>query len=473
MRGRKVAAAAMIAACCALAVAPLLVVTDLPAVDQPHHLATIAVWNHIDEPRYGQSDDFIVQVRPDPYFIYYASVHYLSYVMPIRAANHVFLVAAVLGCALGLRALLRAHRRPAVLALAGLPLAWNYNMGSGFISTIAATGVLLWAFALLARFEDARPWPTRRLWIANILAGVLLYHSHFLAWMVWAPIAVLRLRLRGAAIAACSAPLFLIQADKPELDEKWELHARWHENDLGDIPHLLLDYVGDGERAWLLAALAASFVLAWILVERDVVRDRRPLVLGALLLALFVALPFALFKPFYWSNINVRLAPIAAMVAFACVPAGRLAGWRAMVVAAPIAVVLAVYAMLIIPRFQVFEKDTEDFYSVMLRLPMDPDVFVDIPHDERDDPLHKQIWRQYASYVGVERGGARFAGWWRGFPIAIRPGREHLVSPKDDRRELHRFILERRSRARPIPGYQQVAARGKWFLWVRDARAAP
>jgi hypothetical protein len=466
---------ALAVACLVMSLAPMALVKDIPAVDQPNHLASIAAWNHYDDPAYGISEHYELDVRPDPYFIYYGSVHLLSYVMPIRWANKVFIACSIFGCALGLRALLAAHKKPAILALAALPLAWNYNMAAGFISSIAATGVMLWAFALIARWEDASPWPTWKHWAASAAMGFLLYLSHFLAWMVWAPILVYRKRGLGVLALLPSAPLFLVQSDRPDVNQRFEVHARWAENLPTDFPELLFSYVRGWPLAILIAGLAVALILAWRLTEREPAQtDKRPWILCGIAVVFFTALPFVLFKPFYWSNINVRLAPLAAMIFVATVPRGRLSGWRATAVVAPICAVIVAYFFFVRPDFLRWEKNTRDFYAVIEKLPLNPDVFVDVQTNMRDDVLRKQIWRQYGSYVGLEKGSEKYSGWHRGFPLSVRKGHERAVSLTRAKPEQFRYLVIRQKKpSKEMKGWTKLAQAGLWSLWENQSIAPP
>jgi hypothetical protein len=300
----------------------------------------------------------------------------------------------------------------------------------------------------------------------------VIYLSHFLSWMVWAPIVLMRLRLRGLLVVLPSAPLFLIQGDRPD-GGSLQISARWLVNEPKNFPDLLFEYVSVPEKVILVGGLVVALVLAWRLMDRDPERDRRPLFLFAFLTVLFFTLPFALYKPFYWSNINVRLPPLAFLILCACVPRGRLEGRRALYVAAPIVAVLVMCVAVLVPRFLAFERRSRDFYAVAADLPRNPDVFVHIT--DTQDPMRRNLWKEQGAYIGVDKGGLRYFGWLRNFPIRVRDGKKHLLRDTEHRPQAYRFVITRdtKGKKRKLDGFTVKKQQGEWTLWERNAPATP
>ena len=155
-RLRRALLAALFVAAGAAALAPLFAARYLPLLDAPNHLGAIAIWHHYDDPLFGFSRHYELNLQPVPYGGYFGGVHLLSYLLPIEWANKLFIALVLVALPASLAVYLAAHRRPPVLALAALPLGWSNFMALGFFAFLAGVALLLLALALLAR-TAARP----------------------------------------------------------------------------------------------------------------------------------------------------------------------------------------------------------------------------------------------------------------------------------------------------------------------------
>jgi hypothetical protein len=242
----------------------------------------------------------------------------------------------------------------------------------------------------------------------------------------------------------------------------------------------------------LLAAVAAS----WLLVRRDCdgspPQDRRPWWLLLLLVVGFFTLPLHLEKPIGWAVINPRLAVPGALVLLVCARPGRLAGWRAAVVTAPLIAVTMAYSIDVGISFRQFGERTRDFYEVVEHLPYNPRV-ITLVYADRDPTLDYHAWRKYASYVQVERGGYNPLLWRvpgdreGGFPMRLiakgkpAPPRDQPLKFDWEKHATHYDYFLTRGRGKfdfsARREVELVARRGHWYLWKRkvplDDASAP
>jgi hypothetical protein len=415
-----------ILALAALAVgAPLLASEYLPLLDAPNHLAAIAIWHHYDDPQLAYAQHYQLNLYPVPYWGYFGAVHLLSYALPLAWANKVFLALIVVLLPLSLATFLSAHGRPPVLGAAGLLLFWNYNLALGFVAYLAGVCLLLFAWALLARLCER---PTRGLWVASVAAGFGLYFLHPLAFLLWLPSLLVYVPKKAPLVALGPVTFFLWQlvtsSGHGMKTHGLAVAGRWNspaENARQFFPHLF-DFVGPGLRVGLGVALALSLGLAFLFVERDPARrDRRPLWLLAMFVVLYFVLPEHLLRPMNWWMVNGRLAIVVALLAFACVVPGRLSGWRALVTVLPLCLASGIGAVAITQRFADFDTRCQSFRRVVARLPYNPSVLTLVYPPLGDPAATVDVYREFASYVQIERGGYNPWSWPGGFPMRTRP----------------------------------------------------
>ncbi|MBI3183738.1 MAG: hypothetical protein HYZ28_16495 [Myxococcales bacterium] len=348
-----------------IAVLPLWAGRHLPFVDLPQHLHLISVLHRLDDPTTLYPELFELRGQLTPYLGYYYAVSLLNWLLPLEAANRVFLSAYVAGLPLSLAFLLRSFRRPAWPALLALPFAYGDSLAWGFLNYCSALPLAFLACGLFAR-AIADP-PRRLLWAIGLglcLLAVLLFHVQVFAYLGVAlpfllattsapedPGATLsrRLAARRHALAAVvpAAALFLfwvglrlgapteVQYGAPwkawgPLLSKENLSFNPFEQNLAQLPRVLANMLRDGtDRYGLYAALAvAALALAAALVPRwraeraeGPVERFRMLGLAAIALLLYFALPFDIRGYMYY--LNTRFAHLAAPLVLACVPALR------------------------------------------------------------------------------------------------------------------------------------------------------
>jgi hypothetical protein len=478
------------AVCAVMALVPLFASRDVPLVDTPNHLGAVAIWNHIGDAKYGFSKYYRLHLGLMPYSGYYGALHVMSWIMPLRTANKIFLGALILGLPAGMATWLRAHRRPMLLALAGFPLAWSYLIAWGFTAYCAGSALFVYSLSLLARLADARPWPSSRLFWGNIAIGFGLYLLHPLVWMLWVMMVIVYSRAYAVKLIVPSAALFgweLMHIPKVGLyggQHAETLSGQWWGvgHSLRDYRRYLFDFLGDDGRAWMLWALVASFALAVVLIRRfgEARPDRRPLLVVVLLFVSYLLLPRALSSPLNWSLINTRMPVLITLTAFAIAGAGSLANWRGILVAAPLVAASVIYPISIAQRFASFDRRAADFYAVADHLPYDPSVLTLIY--EGDDPateIHGSGWvyRHWSSMVQVERGGWNPHAWDLGFPAMQKDG-VAKPAPSDGAHDFnwskhaagYDWFLTRGEPPNVFskrPELELIAEQGAWKLWHR------
>ena len=178
---------ALFALACLVAAAPLWAGEELPLVDLPQHLHLVSVLQRLDDPTTLYPEWFAARGQLTPYLGYYTAVGWLSRLVPLEAANRIFLSAYVVGLALSLAFLLKALGRQPWAAALALPFAYGDSLAWGFINYCAALPFTFLACGLFVKtLVDA---PRRRGWAAGMaacLVGVLLMHVQAFAFLALA-----------------------------------------------------------------------------------------------------------------------------------------------------------------------------------------------------------------------------------------------------------------------------------------------
>lgn len=480
--GRSSALSALLAVCALASLSPLFVAKYLPLLDAPNHLAAIAIWHRFPDPQFGFAEHYELNLHPVPYWGYFGAVHLLAYALPLAWANKVFLALVVVALPLSFAWFLKAHGRPPILGAAGLLLAWNYNMALGFVAYMAGLALFLCACALLARLGDR---PSRRLLGANVAVGFGLYFLHPLAFLLWLPTLVVYVPKQAVPIAFLPVLLFLWQlvtsSGHGMKTTGLAIAGRWNSpaaNLAQFFPHLF-DFVGSGLRLGLGIALIASWILALLLVRRGAApRDRRPLLLFSMVVVLYFVLPEHLLRPMNWWMVNGRLAVLVALLAFACVAPGRLSGWRALATVLPLCLATGVYGVAMARRFHDFDTRAASFRRVVAKLPYNPSVLTLVYPPLGDPAATVDAYREFPSYVQIERGGYNPWSWPGGFPMRTRQGADRPAPPGHHPEAFdyathgaaYQFFLTRNEPASfPARELALVTQDGPWRLWRKTS----
>ena len=174
------------------AVLPLWVSRHLPMVDLPQHLHLISVLHRIDDPTTIYPKLFAVRTELTPYLGYYYAVSFLNWLLPIEAANKLFLSVYVIGMQLSLAFLLRSLGRPSWPSLLTLPFAYGDSFAWGFVNYCSALPLAFVSCGLLVR-SIADP-SRRKVWalaLAATLVLTLLFHVQVFAFVALAFVGLL------------------------------------------------------------------------------------------------------------------------------------------------------------------------------------------------------------------------------------------------------------------------------------------
>jgi hypothetical protein len=358
-------AAVLFALACLAAVAPLWAGAELPLVDLPQHLHLISVLQRLEDPSTLYPEWFAARGQLTPYLGYYTAVGGLSRLMPLEAANRLFLSAYVAGLALSLAFLLRTLGRQPWAAALALPFAYGDSLAWGFINYCAALPLAVLACALFVKtLVDA---PRRRAWGAGMavtLLAVLLMHVQAFAFLALALPALLlttrvpedapglplraRLvpRLPALASVVPGVGLFfawvVLRAGAPAEVEAGAPWKAWgpmlSPQNLGwksfaqnreDLLSLLANQLQDGSDRAVLGWVAGALGLAWamgLLAPPEDTAGRwtglpRLALLAGLALGLYFLLPFDIRGYMYY--LNPRYAHLAAALCVVLVPTVR------------------------------------------------------------------------------------------------------------------------------------------------------
>jgi hypothetical protein len=137
-----------------LSVLPVLIIPYLPMTDLPQHFAILSILRNLRDPSYGFSQYYEYDFTKNLYMLPYLIAWALTYVMPLEVALRSVVFLSLIVYPLGLIALLRTLRKPAVLALLAIPLVYNFNTFWGLINISLAMGT---SFFVLALFHKERP----------------------------------------------------------------------------------------------------------------------------------------------------------------------------------------------------------------------------------------------------------------------------------------------------------------------------
>lgn len=474
-----------------VAIVPIFMTRDLPFIDLPTHLATVHAWSNFDDPSWGFQEHYETHVKPVPYWGYYGFLKYASLALPIRWANKLYVILCFAGMLYGMAALLRAHGRPPILALGSVVIFWNFPLWYGFLSNVGGLALLFPAFLMMLRFSQAEGRARMKWAAANAAMGVLILFFHPLALFLWLVGACAYLWGRQLVVALPSLIAFMMMGGGVTsaknhiitIQGLWRTPGESLKKFVDDYVFAFVPVTWNG---WLFAMIGISIALAWLMTKpvASEERDRRPWRVLLFFTLAFLALPLHLQKPLGFAVVNPRVAVVVVLGALLCVSQGRLRAWRGAVVVLPICIAIAVLSVTLSMRFRAFDGRTQDFYACVDKLPRNPKVLTLI-YDASDPALRGNVWRKYASYVMVEKGGYNPLLWDSSqgigrlkFPLGYKGPRPKAPSA-DNARSFswqkhggqYDFFLTRREPANVFskrPGLRLEAEHGQWRLWAVD-----
>lgn len=465
---------------------PAALVSYLPMVDLPQHLAIVSMLEHHDDPAYGFSTYYEPAFDRTLYWLPYALVLALGRAMPLEAAMRCVVLLALALYPVGIVACLRALGKPAWLGLLALPLVYNQAFFWGFVNMSLAVGLAFLAWALLLRTERG---PAASLAIAAISAAVVLTHGYGVAmvlgfvllsplfgkrqgWLRWAaPV--------WPAALGVVAWVWLAPSGEGTIDYAGLRYRSYL------LPHAILGGWADQTELPILLLLAATFVVvSW----RDLPYDRmrwlsldphvRTLyVFAAVNVLLYYGLPT---HARAITIVNTRNALVAALVLPLLATAGGAVRTPR---ASRILVALLVFATIASSWFHLmrFDGEARDFDAVVERLPDRPRI-ASFAGSGRGRVAILPVYWHFAAYAQARKGGfitCTFPAVFWNIPVRLRDDApapdEPCLGPRRYHHRRHapyfdhlliRGTVRRRADELDRYGYELLLERPPWRLYA-------
>jgi hypothetical protein len=429
-------------------VAPLYAGRYLPFFDYPAHLAVPAALRYRGLTETRVAALWSLDLRVVPNCLHYAFTYLGSFLLPLEEASRLFVaVFCVAALPPSVAMLLRTFGRDWRLAVLAIPLAWNRCLWYGFVGFCAALPLSCVALALLAR-DLKQPHP-RRAVTAGLLFAVLPF-AHFFAAALTGVIGVALVLARSRTLdprrwlragapmvtaPAVIAPWFVaswsagpeppggtlhrLLVARPDLSVYAGLLRHWfmdgYMNHFDDTVAVLMVLTVAALHGYSRREAAAADPSTSTRVANGAedakryVRDASgagPLVVCAILAALYLALPFSLDAHFLWWGMNVRVIPLLFIWLLIATPPGRLDRvGRALLV--PVAVATAVYGLYVAADIHSYfngPEGMEGLAEVLAQVPPGS-TLLGLYTDYRQPPHYAHYPYFYASSYAVVRAG--------------------------------------------------------------------
>jgi hypothetical protein len=421
-------------------VLPLVLGERLPFTDWPEHVAVTASIRHWFDPSFRIAEHYVVNVGRSQYLLYhFASAALSLLVNDVEVANRVLVVGAGVALPLAFRTLLCELGRDERLCVFAFPLFWNRALVLGFLPYVVSMPVLVWALALSVRHARS---PRTAFSPALAVLAVVCFYLHASAYALLAFTAIVttfacewsavlrafRQRLPGELLRLAGHRLRQVSwlAPSAALAVTWMVVGRLTLRgsslaDAGEVGHIALARTAYGFELWAHDIWTSSWdeacavvywsAFAWIVLSRLAPsRTHEPApgpivyVPFACVLLFFFAMPFRLGGA---TMLNVRLAPLVALLAVPLLAPARGRGARA-----PLA--LAAVAALAVPLVSAIEirrVDREEMVDLdSLFAPARPGARLATLNFRRRSPrTHFPPWVHVGAYYRARKGGV--ASW--------------------------------------------------------------
>jgi hypothetical protein len=316
----------------------------LPMLDTANHLGLARGWHEYNDPASRVAEFYELRVRVVPYWLFYASINALLYVVPIEVANKLFLSAYLILFPLSVLALARSLKRSSWLALFAFPLCFNQNWIYGFASYLMSVTFSLLALACLLFYLE------RRKLVYAVLLGVcsiVCYLGHIMPWFLFGLLAIGILavewrRWQSGLIAAAVMLPSVVMAITAVLDEQsdhtyikdsaFSATFRDFPTSVLEWPRRVMEIFPGNLDAIVLVLMGVTLVALWILprygagAEPEADPALRTLKLCVWILGLtYISLPYSIAKPMSWWYVAPRI-PSLMMVMLVLSPRVHLKG---------------------------------------------------------------------------------------------------------------------------------------------------
>ncbi len=430
-------------------VIPLWASALLPYMDLPQHLAAVRTLHSFDDPAFGLDRYHVIDLARTQYLSYYYAVDWLSWLMPLEAANRVVLSLYAIGLPLSLVAFLRAFGRDAGFGLLAAPLVFNTFLFMGFANYLVAIPVMFVALALLRRLMERFCW----WWLAGLAAlTLLIFYSHAQIFGLYVGLAGLTGLFGGGGLhprhwwrqSLHLVPAGLLMAVWMSRSlilagtEQWQQgHGGRNVTDTEvrfepllerfvTIPRQLLDAYRDDADEMLLLGLLAVALLAAVFSVRSapdagastdpkadparaadepratwqLLHDRLPELMFVAVFAVYLLSPIS--YKWIWP-ISHRMVPVVALVGLGAL-AGVRVRWRPAVLIVP-ATALAIWACTVhMDKAQAFEREAGPIREVVAEAEPGRKL-VALIFDKGSSITRHAPYLHFGQYYVVDRGG--------------------------------------------------------------------
>lgn len=165
----RLATYALIALCCA----PTLFLPYLPMRELPQYAALSRMLLHLHDPEYGFAAYYELDFGRGASVLVLALWGVLADVLGLALATKLMVWTSLVLTQFGMCAVLRAQRKPVVLALLGLPFAYANTFYLGLVPSALSFGLALWAIAWMLRLHEGH---RAQRWLAAISCALPLTH---------------------------------------------------------------------------------------------------------------------------------------------------------------------------------------------------------------------------------------------------------------------------------------------------------
>ncbi len=409
----------------AAVVAPIWTAALLPYMDFPQHLATSRILHSLDDPAFGMTGLYEIDLSSTQYLAYYFLVEVLAWITPLETAHRLALSLYAVTLPLSVAAYMAAFGRDRAVGLLAAPLVHNTFLYMGFANYLLALPLVFWGLALLRRLMDQ--WSARR---AALLAGitVVLFYMHAQALLGGRGLHP-RHWWRQALHLAPALTLMLVWVARSAIlagEEAWTaghggrnvspVQARWEPlmDRLTALPRQLLDaYRDDADERVLFALLALALVLLLFRraappadevtelgAPRAWLRARTPEIITLALLAVTLLSPIS--YKWIWP-ISHRMIPVVALFALAAL-AWRTLPLRPVLLILP-ATLLTLYASHVhIERADAFAEEAGAVRDVLTHAEPGRRLHALI-YDRGSRHINHAPYLHFGQYYVVDRGG--------------------------------------------------------------------
>ena len=417
---------------------PGVIFDYLPCTDLPQHLSVASILKHLDEPLFGFSRYYSVDLGRTMYLLPYGLTLALATLLPLGLAQALVIFLSMVLYPLSLMRLLRALGKPRAYALLGLPLVLNSAFFWGFINFNLSVGLALWGMALMLD-----PRRSRRGDIGLGVLGGLVVFTHLYGLLLLLGFALLLLlQRRGRNLGRLLLPLApaLVGAAlwpwpagiNPDQVMSWRGVA----GRLLELPRTLFGAYQDRSELLLMLLFLGGFLL---LAARVIPVSRRrwrglPLAEGALWMLVLLNLALYQLMPLHTATakfVHFRHGLIAAMLLPALLPGVPALSTHRRLVRPVLALVVAASLVLGWWHLYRFEAEARGFDMILKRVPPRPRLLALI-FDPHGQVMATSPYLHFAGHVQARKGGllaTTFARFWN-IPVRRRLGLGAPVTPE-------------------------------------------